>query len=249
MFMKFQIIMQEGHNLLNIDDLPILLGFNDTQDEKIKNLSENKRQNEIDAKILTELLPEPFIGNPNAAKVLLLALNPGFQGDAKNNIKGERYWHSHEKFKKLIFDNINFIDTDYPYYYLNNDEAFLKTPGYIWCKRIFKELINAAGGFGLSKKICCVQFHGYHSKRYKYLGDILPSQRQTFDLIKSFMKTNSPIVIMRSKNIWFDAIKGLQEYENKIILRNPRNPTLSKRNMGEGDFQKLLDSIKQNSLK
>jgi hypothetical protein len=220
----------------------LLVDFNNKHDKKIKSLPENKRQKEIDAKILIDLLPEPFIGNPNTAKVLLLALNPGFQGDAKENIKGEYHWHSDERFRKLIFDNINFADTAFPYYYLSND-SFFNTPGHIWCKRVFKELINAVGDSELSEKICCIQFHGYHSKRYKYLGDILPSQHQSFDLIKSFMKTNSPIVIMRSKKIWFDAIKELQEYENKIILRNPRNPTLSRKNMDEGNFQKLLNSL------
>ena len=225
--MKFEIAKTQGWNLLNIDDLETLKIFND------------KNRNS-DVEILGELLPEPFIGNPEKAKVLLLALNPGFKGGAN----GEYKWHKNESFGKLIFDNIELKETKYPYYYLNTDKSFDKSPGHEWCKRVFRELIEAVTAEELSKKISCIQFHGYHSKKYKYLGNRLPSQEQTFGLIRSSIKRKIPIVIMRSKKIWFNAISELEDYSDLIILKNPRNPTLSDGNMMEGDFNKLVKALK-----
>lgn len=48
---------------------------------------------------------------------------------------------------------------------------------------------------------------------------------------------------MRSRKIWFNAIKELEGYEEKIILNNPRNPTLSRGNMNEIYFKKLVGTL------
>lgn len=226
--MKLKITEQGNHKLLNLQDLPILLEF-------------NKKPKNKEFKIQTELLPEPIIGNPETAKVILLALNPGF----KDGEWGENYWHKDIEFRKLISDNIELKFSDYPYYYLNDDKRFENTPGHIWSKRIFKELINELNNNKcLSTKVCLIQYHGYHSKRYKNLGKILPSQEETFSLIRNAMTNKIPIVIMRSKKIWFNAIEGLEGYDEIIILNNPRNPTLSRGNMNEIYFKKLIHALK-----
>jgi hypothetical protein len=50
---------------------------------------------------------------------------------------------------------------------------------------------------------------------------------------------------MRSKRIWFKAIPELERNQkNLIILRNPRNPTLSKGNMKEGEYERVLKALK-----
>lgn len=241
--MNFEIVELNGHNLLDEKDLPIILKFNERQDLKIKNLSGHKRQEEINKKILLHLLPEPFIGNYQTAKVMLLALNPGFRGDKDEEV-GEDFWHKDKKFQTLVYDNIKLKKTQYPYYYLNQDPYFERTPGHIWCNRIFSELKNE-GLQSLSEKICCFQFHGYHSNSYKYLGDELPSQKKTFDIIKSFLDDpGKEIILMRSKRIWFNAIPELKQKEKAlIILKNPRNPTLSKGNMEKSEFERVLKAL------
>jgi hypothetical protein len=242
--MSFKIIEQTGYNLLNENDLPIILKFNEKQEVKIKNLSGIKQQEEMNKKIRLNLLPEPFIGNYQTAKVILLALNPGFRGD-KNGEVGEDVWHKDKKFQTLIYDNIKLKNTQYPYYYLNEDSYFKRTPGHIWCNRVFNEL-KKIGSKNLSEKLCCFQFHGYHSNTYTYLGEKLPSQEKTFDIIKSLLKDRSKeIILMRSKRIWFKAIPELERNQkNLIILRNPRNPTLSKGNMKEGEYERVLKALK-----
>ena len=242
--MSFKIIEQNGYNLLNEKDLPIILNFNEAQDLKIEKLSGLKQQEEINKKIRLNLLPEPFIGNYQTAKVILLALNPGFRGDKDGEV-GEDAWHKDKKFQTLVYDNIKLKNTQYPYYYLNQDPYFERTPGHLWCSRVFNDL-KKVGLKNLSEKICCFQFHGYHSNRYKYLGDKLPSQEKTFDIIKSFLDDRGKeIILMRSKRIWFKVIPELQKREKRvIILKNPRNPTLSKGNMEENEFERVLKALK-----
>jgi hypothetical protein len=222
--MNFEIVKKEGWNLLNVDDLATLQKFND-------------KNGSTEYKIIGKIFPEPFIGNPEKANVYLLSLNPGYGGD-------EDIWHRNKKFIKLIFDNIELKETDFPYYYLSTNNYFAKSPGHLWCSRVFKELISAVTAQKLSKAICCIQFHGYHSKKYKSPGDILPSQKQSFDLVKSAMNRKVPIILMRSKKLWFKAINDLENYPNLILLNNPRNPTVSIGNMKEGEFNKILNSIR-----
>jgi len=68
--MTFTIKNTNDLNFLSEEDISILEEF-------------NIKKNGTSAEIKTNLLPEPFIGNPLKAKVLLLALNPGFEGSEK----------------------------------------------------------------------------------------------------------------------------------------------------------------------
>jgi hypothetical protein len=186
-----------------------------------------------------QLMSEPFIGNPKTAKIIFLALNPGY--DERDDEA-----HKNQAFQKLISDNIALRDSEYPYYYMHEREPFKDYPGCIWCKRIFKELLNEVGAKILSKEICCIQFHGYHSTKYRQLSKFpLPSQRRTFDFIRDAIKREIPIVLMRSTKIWTVALPELTNYRLLIHLNNPRNPTISRGNMQEGDFDMLLKALNQ----
>ena len=50
---------------------------------------------------------------------------------------------------------------------------------------------------------------------------------------------------MRSKKFWVELVPELENYENKILLRNPRNPTLSPKNIGENNYQKLIELVER----
>lgn len=223
--MNFSIEKINHEYVLDREDLNLILEFNDTQKKG-------------DTKIQLHLQPEPFIGNLSEAKLFLLALNPGFKGGED----GEDYWHSSHRFRDLFSNNLSQGETDYPYYYLHEDTYFEKSPGHIWCKRIFKELVQRIGAKSLSQKICCIQLHGYHSTKYKDIE--LKSQELIFQKIREICDANKPIIIMRSQKKWEEKVEELKTYHNLIILKNPRNPTLSPNNMKSiGDFEKILKSL------
>lgn len=234
----------EGWNLLNIDDYKQLNDYNERQKTK-------EKKNEI----LVHLLPEPFIGNLENAKVIFLAYNPGYRGDIKNKKTGkvelgEDDWHMKPNFQKLIIDNLNVAQVKYPYYYLNPDKEFEKTPGHIWAKIIFKALIEKIDLEKLAENMACIQFFGYHSKSKKVFTEKLPSQEIVYKWLSNRLHEANPplIVIMRSQKEWYSKIGGLQDYQKKITLKNYQRPYITQNNIKIED-QVSPEEIRKNQKK
>jgi hypothetical protein len=210
-------------NLLDVADLQILEAF-------------NSKNSDVDYFIQRHLLPEPYIGQPGSSKVLFLALNPGYHEE-------DDIAHQHPSLRMAILDNLDGKSGPYPYYYLHEDPEIGIFRGFRWCRRIYKALINEIGAKELSEKIACIQFHGYHSRRYRSLS-LLPSQKMSFSLIREAMSRKILIVLMRSRRIWISAIPELEEYPFLLQLKNPRNPTISPGNMQPGNFEMVLKALR-----
>ncbi len=180
----------------------------------------------------TILLPDPYIGNVNS-KILLLALNPGIHEDDYEIHKGPIY-------RKLHRENINQIDTEYPFYYLNPE---LNSPGTKWWHSKLKHLIENFGVRKTAQAVCCLQYVPYHSKKFKKLSKNLPTQEFVKKIIETHIKNNKPIVMMRSKSLWIKLVPELEFYKNIFSLRNPRTPALSPKNVGEENFKLLINAM------
>lgn len=74
-----------------------------------------------EAAIQTEVLPEPFFGDPEAP-VLLLGLNPGFSDD-------EVQVHRGQKFAQTLRKNLIHAPLSYPFYSLDPEPP---SPGQDW---------------------------------------------------------------------------------------------------------------------
>jgi hypothetical protein len=72
------------------------------------------------AKVVLDVIPEPFIGNPDSAQVVLLGLNPGSSAS-------DPAWHAREDFRTALFLNLRHKLQDYPFYPLNPALAVAKT--------------------------------------------------------------------------------------------------------------------------
>lgn len=156
--MKNTVLYKKDGNFLYEEDRAVINAFNENDKTK------------LEFRIQTQLLPEPFIGNPYTAKLLMLALNPGYSGADKFELESEDDLHQTPVFKKLIEDNLACKEVAYPFYYLNESSAFKNSPGHkFWRKRILKQLIEDQNitVTHLAKSICCVQFHAYHSTKFK----------------------------------------------------------------------------------
>ena len=73
--------------------------------------------------IQTQLLPEPFIGDPDA-RVYLLNLNPGYEP------KEDDVYHADVAFRTAIIDNLNHKTVAVPLYFF--DPRLKKAPGSKW---------------------------------------------------------------------------------------------------------------------
>ncbi|MGZ2371716.1 hypothetical protein ACXR6G_18200 [Ancylomarina sp. YFZ004] len=185
-----------------------------------------------ECKFCKTLLPDPYIGSLKA-NVLLLALNPGLSVEDYET-------HADENFRYLYKQNLAQVKSEYPFYYLNPE---LDCPGSKWWRGKLRWLLDKVDEKILALNICCLQLMPYHSVQFKQPKHNLPTQEYTKEIVKSFIERNAPIVFMRSKTKWEELIPELKDYENTFVLRNPRNPTFSPKNMGEEDFQTLILKI------
>ena len=178
-------------------------------------------------RIQTNLLPEPFFGNPDAP-VVALALNPGYSS------LDER-WHVNPAFAETIRQTYAHTNLDFPHYYF--DPRFIDCPGSIWWRAKSRWLIDECGLEAVAKNILCIQLFPYHSQRYKPLpkkllaSGILHSFSYTASLVKKAMADRCIIILMRSAKQWFGHVPALADYDLLCRIRNPRNVALSPRNL------------------
>ncbi|MBG26681.1 MULTISPECIES: hypothetical protein [Croceibacter] len=202
--------------------------------EDVKEIEKFNNRAKPEFKLSEELLPDPYIGNINS-KILLLALNPGLS-------EADFLTHSQLNFKELHRKNIDQTETEYPFYYLNPK---LNSPGSKWWKMKLKWLIEKFGTKKVSESIFCLQFIPYHSIRFKKSAELISTQKFTKNILRNHIEKKFPIVIMRSKKYWIELVPELENYENSILLRNPRNPTLSPKNIGENNYKKLIELVEK----
>ena len=72
----------------------------------------NEKQRTQATRIIQTSIPEPFIGNPQSARLVLLNLSPGHSTD-------DAIWHADRAFRDAMLRNLLHEDGDYPFYPLN----------------------------------------------------------------------------------------------------------------------------------
>jgi hypothetical protein len=176
-------------------------------------------------RIRHELMPEPYLGCPDAP-IVLLNLNPGFD---------EREIHFHNNdlyFMEICRRNLLHNPIEYPFYLL--DPAISKSLGHQWWMKKLKLPIGTAGLDRVAQKIFCIEYFPYHSKRFKPLQRILDSQRYSFSLVIKAIQRKALIIIMRSQRLWLEAISELASYPKLYELRSSQNVAISPNNCPDG---------------
>ena len=190
-------------------DAPAIAAFNDRA-------SPDKRYD-------LSLFPEPFFGSPSAP-VLLLALNPGRSpNDAETHA---RSWFGEQSRRSLAH-----ALTPYPF---QHQQPGSSTPGALWWQRIASALIARLGFDAVAKHLSCVQYFPYHSPAFGSAKLVVPSQQYAFHLVSAAARRGAEIVVMRSWRLWSAAVPELVSYSRIHFVRNPRNPSLSPKNLSNG---------------
>lgn len=198
-----------------------------------------------------ELMPEPYIGNPKA-NVIFLFTNPGLKGNENDN------YEKFPDFRKVLEKNLTHDNTDYPYFYL--DPKFEKTDGGKWIRKRMSKIIDKIGDKELSEKIFTIQLHPYHSNEFKEFKEPLEGHNYSMHLLSEAIKRKALIVFTRSHSEWDSAyskfdntVKELKKIigNNFIQLRTPnkkttpRSPFFIESYMGEENFKKLINKLKE----
>lgn len=108
--------------------------------------------------IRTELMPEPYLGDPNAP-VVLLNLNPGFMEE-------EIYFHTEdEDFIRECRANLLHEPSEYPFYLIN--PKLSASEGHKWWKKKLRQPIEISSAMKVAKSFLCIEYFPYHSQRFK----------------------------------------------------------------------------------
>jgi hypothetical protein len=169
------------------------------------------------------VLPEPFLGRPDAP-VVLLALNPGYSD-------GDPAVHASPRFAAHARANLAHAARHYPFYLLDpaNDG-----PGRQWWRRRLKTLLEEFPEERVASALLCVEYFPYHSRRFRAAGLALPSQRYGFGLVRRALARGAVVVCMRARTLWTAAVPELGAPGRLLVLRTPQNVAVSPRNCPDG---------------
>ena len=222
--------------------------------------------------------PEPFCGNPLTAKVVILSLNPGFvervdvllarilqTSELKNDILKLVIQHKEEQLKLNAKSFLCQQDKNHDG--LNSQEVQCAIDGWYWYD-ILEKFRNDAGLEPRNKNndviynnVALIQYVGYHSKSWKDLPQILPSQEFTRTLIHylALHKKDVLFVVSRSEELWKkligDEVWGILDKEKRLVHRktflNKKGITQTIRTQGfsptsfkDDGFERIANKLK-----
>ncbi|MCL4262199.1 MAG: hypothetical protein KJ069_03250 [Anaerolineae bacterium] len=172
-----------------------------------------------------ELPPEPYLGNPEA-EIILLNLNPGFSVH-------DAAFYGHEHVRHVWRKNLLHEELRFPFYMFDT-----AVPQYIagpkWWSKKLKEPINLAGREAVAQKFCCIEYFPYHSRRYRGVKTILPSQKYNFRLVEKAIARRTIIILMRKEKAWLSAVPKLKGYDLLFRVNSTQNPAISENNCPDG---------------
>jgi hypothetical protein len=185
--------------------------------------------------LMVKSIPEPFIGNPNTAKVVLLNLNPGHSQNDEAD-------HRRPDIKNAIFANLRHEGQEYPFYALN--PAFKETGVAEYWRQYTREL-QAESGLDdqtFSKRLLVIEWFPYHSAKAGLRPGVLcDSQLYSFELAKQMLRKDGVQVVgTRSRHYWVEAGRELNRV---LFLKNRQRPWITRRNMDRGVFESMLAAL------
>jgi len=200
----------------------------------------NKRHAGKPTEVLFDQLPSPYVGNPEAA-IVLLNLNPAYALETAST-------PTLAMFTDIAKANFAHRFFDYPFYPL--DPRLEGSPsGYEWwSKRCLGDLIRESeiDVKEFAKKIFCAEFFPYHSRKYGWDGGVLPSQRYTMALVDAAVLRGALLIALwgnGNKGAWLKAVPSLSS-NNIITLHSAQNPKISRGNLGDGLFEKIIKRLR-----
>jgi hypothetical protein len=194
-------------------------------------------------KVIDKSIPEPFIGDPNSAKLILLSLNPGHS-------EKDLDWHNYEKFRNAMLSNLEGRNQEYPFYPLN--PAFEGSGAGEWWQPRTLELKRESGlnDEAFARKLLVIEWFPYHTEkapaRTKRIcgstGRICASQEYSFQLAKQMLdRKGAKVVGMRSKKQWIEADA---RFGTVPFLKNPQCGYISRGNTEDGLFDEMVKVLR-----
>ncbi|MCL4250305.1 MAG: hypothetical protein KJ065_19300 [Anaerolineae bacterium] len=184
-------------------------------------------------RIHAELMPEPYLGDPFIAPVILLNLNPGYSAE-------DCRFYADASRRRACRDNLEHKRAAYPFFLLNPDYALFSGPR--WWRAKLKQLIVETSLEQVARKVCCIEYFPYHSPKFGFGKLILESQRYSFDLVRRAIADRKIIVAMRARRLWENAVPELKSH-HCLELNSPQSVWITRNNISEGGFDHIKKAI------
>lgn len=188
-------------------------------------------------RIQLDVLPEPFLGRPDA-DVVVLSLNPGYDDS-------DREWHGRADFASAIHANLRHEPQAYPFYPINPD--FSQSGAYRWWRRRLDSLIHDTSLPGVAGNLLCVELFPYHSRSYRVIpawqgNRLLPSRVYATRLVTAAIERGARIIAMRNYSEWERRVPALQNYPKLHRLSSAQSAYLSPRNLS--DYSSVVEALR-----
>lgn len=181
-------------------------------------------------------LPEPYIGNPNTASVILLNLNPGHK-------QSDQRWHRNKTFRKAVRQNLHHNLISYPFYPLH--PKFADSPVAKWWRRSLGRLRREFNEQRLASKILAIEWFPYHSPNASldyFEQSPLTSQKYSWHLARQALQNPKKVVVVGKGYPKWE--KSLVSLKGVIRLKNTRGWCyVTPGNMRRGEFDRILKAI------
>jgi hypothetical protein len=183
-------------------------------------------------------IPEPFIGNPEIATVILLNLNPG-------DSPQDQAAHRDPAFRRALIRNLRHETQDYPFYPLNPEFAW--TPCANWWNMHLRALFDV-GGLDrrvVAQRLCVVEWFPYHSRKAGLPNkQVCPSQSYSFEIAKKALEARKIIVGMRARKKWANVHK---DFAGAPYLRSTQSGYISPGNTDGDLFTGIVEALRKTS--
>lgn len=190
-----------------------------------------------EAKVIDWSIPEPFIGNPESARVVLLGLNPGHSNEDKEA-------HSNDDFREAMLHNLDHESQEYPFYPLN--PGFEPVGVVKWWGTRTRKLRNSVGlgAASFAKRLLVIEGFPYHSKKSALpTKQVCKSQEYSFQLAKEMLGKRL-VVLMRSQKHWLEVDP---EFGKAPRLKNPQCGHVSEGNMDPGLYKEMVAELQRDN--
>ena len=190
---------------------------------------------EPDYRFLSQLAPEPWIGDTKANLLVLLA-NPGATRGDVSGVKQK----GADIINQLSIANLNHSIKDYPHFFFN--PILEGTDGHTWYKKRFRHLIEVTDAQNVSKKVLSCELVPYHSFSWKKPSVMPPTQSYTFEIVRNAIERGAIILIGRGKADWFKHVPELSKYKRYFQPASPQCAYISPKNYGQS-YKEILNTI------
>jgi hypothetical protein len=181
-------------------------------------------------------IPEPFIGNPTTASLILLNLNP-------SDDPQDPATHREPRFRAALMGNLIHEATDYPFYPLN--PTFGATPCGTWWQRKLRELFDVAklDRAQVARRLCVIEWFPYHAKDSGVVPReaACPSQTYSFELVRQALENKKLLLGMRAKPRWSKVDQRLAEIP---YLKSCQNTAVSVGNTTPELWEMIVNSLR-----